>query len=126
MAYSNYHQWGRKSNKRGAAMRKIVPQRIIRSRIRLIITLSGLFLATIACCAIGLYITLASHFGIISPLAKYVYVMKDASTQKATITSLCQKYMISCQDITVQSDGAIQLLLNNQTTVLLSGQKNVE
>src|SRR5579872_5165238 len=126
MAYPNYHQWGRKSSKRGAAMRKIVPQRVIKSRFRLAITLVSLFFLTIIGCIACLYIALSSRLGIISPLAKYVYEVRDTSTEKATVTLLCQKYMIPCQNITVQSDGTIQFLLNNQTTVLLSGQKNLE
>lgn len=107
-------------------MRKIVPQRIIKSRFRLFFTLSALFLLTLVSCIAVLFFFFTSRSGIISPLGKYLAEVRDDQAIKATVLQTCQKDMLSCQNISVQSDGSIRLSLDSDVTVLLSTGKDLQ
>src|SRR5512146_272596 len=104
MAYSGYSAGGRKSYERGVAMHN-VPQRKIKSRLRLLFWMIGLFFLTLLLCG-GLFAyMLFSTFHIISPLTR-LGLSTSPQQDIASVQAACTKLHMSCQQIVTLPDGS--------------------
>src|SRR5690242_13121643 len=124
MAYSGYKTRGRKSYERGAAMR-IIPQRKIKNRLRVLIIMVGIFFLTLLLCIGASMYFLFSGFRIVSPLAT-LGLSLDSQQLTVRVESVCSKVKLSCKNIVILPDGSIGLTINDTTSVLLSAHKNIE
>ena len=104
-------------------MRKVVPQRVVRSRIHKIVLLLLLFTTTLVVCLTFFFITISVHGHIISPLG----YSKKNTTESALVSQVqseCHSEKLVCQHITLQGD-TIELVLDTGVVAYLSPSKSV-
>jgi len=103
---------------------RIVPQRKVKSSLRVLLLMTGIFFLTIlVCVGFSLYFLL-SGFRIISPLTT-LGLSLDSQQMTAKVEASCSKEKLSCQNIIIMPDGSIELTINDVTIVFLSPRKDI-